>query len=83
MELTITVSETTANILSERAKAEGRDVKDFVAGIVEEKAQTPTLNELLAPVRQEVLDKEISEDELDDFMYSIRKKVSEEKRNIK
>lgn len=81
MELTISISEKTANILRERAKADGRDVNDFVTDIVEEKALTPTLDELLAPVRQEVKDKGITEDELDDFMYSIRRKVKEENKN--
>ena len=79
MELTISVSEEIANILSQRAKANGLDVKDFVKDIVEEKALTPTLDELLKPVRQEVFEKGITEDELDEFMYSLRKKVREEK----
>lgn len=81
MELTISVSEKSAAILLERAKADGRDVKDFVEEIVEEKALTPTLDELLAPVSQEAADKNLTEDELDDFMYSLRRKVREEKKN--
>lgn len=81
MELTISVSEKAAGILLERAKADGRDVKDFVEEIIEEKALAPTLDELLAPVRQEVKEKGITEDELDDFMYSVRQKVREEKKN--
>ena len=82
MELTISVSDKIADILLQRAKADGRDVTEFVAEIVEQKALTPTLDELLIPVRQEVKDKGLTEDELDDFMYSIRRKVSEEKKNI-
>ncbi|MGI8670367.1 MAG: hypothetical protein ACR2J3_11070 [Aridibacter sp.] len=81
MELTISVSDKIANILMERAKNNGRDVREFVAEIVEEKMLAPTLDELLAPVRQEVKDKNLSEDELDDFMYSIRQKVREERKN--
>jgi hypothetical protein len=79
MELTISVSEQIGSILQKRAKANGRDINDLVKDIVEDQALTPTLDELLAPVRQEVVDKGITEDELDDFMYSLRKKVTQEK----
>lgn len=79
MELTISISEQIGNILQQRAKAKGRDINELVKEIVEDQALTPTLDELLAPVRQEVADKGVSEDEIDDFMYSLRRKVKEEK----
>lgn len=79
MELTISISEQTGNILQQRAKANGRDINDLVKDIVEDQALTPTLNELLAPVRKEVSDKGITENELDEFMYALRKKVRDEK----
>ena len=83
MELTISISEKTGSILQKRARENGRDIKDLVKDIVEDQALTPTLDELLAPVRNEVADKGITEDELDDFMYSLRKKVKEERANLK
>ncbi len=81
MELTISISEQIGSILQKRAKDKGRDINDFVKTIVEDQALTPTLDELLAPVRQEIVDKDISEDEIDNFMYSLRKKVRDEKRS--
>lgn len=79
MELTISISEQIGHILQQRAKANGRDINDFVKDIVEDQALTPTLDDLLAPVRQEVSDKGITEDEIDDFMYALRQKVRNEK----
>ena len=81
MELTISISDQIGTILSKRARDKGREVNDFVKEIVEDQALTPTLDELLAPVRQEVADKGLTEDDIDSFMYSLRKKVKEEKNN--
>ena len=82
MELTISISEQTGHILQQRAKANGRDINDLVKDIVEDQALTPTLDELLAPVRKEVADKGITENEIDDFMYSLQKKVRDEKGTV-
>lgn len=82
MELTISISEQIGSILQKRAKTNGRDISDLVKDIVEDQALTPTLDELLAPVRQEVADKGITENEIDDFMRSLRKKVRDEKGTI-
>ena len=82
MELTISISDKIGHILQQRAKAKGRDINDLVKDMVEDQALTPTLDELLAPVRQEVADKGIAEDEIDAFMSDLRKKVREEKKNL-
>ena len=82
MELTISISEQIGHILQQRAKAKGRDINDLVKDMVENQALTPTLDELLAPVRKEVADKGITEDEIDNFMYDLRKKVRDEKETI-
>lgn len=79
MELTISISDRIGGILQKRAKENGRDINELVKDIVEDQALTPTLDELLAPARKEVADKGITEDELDEFMYSLRKKVKAEK----
>ena len=78
MELTISVSEQAGHILQNRAKANGRDVNEFVKELVENQALSPTLEELLAPVREEISEKGITEDELDEFIYSLRDKIREE-----
>lgn len=79
MELTISISDRIGGILQKRARENGRDINELVKDIVEDQALTPTLDELLAPARKEVADKGITEDELDEFMYSLRKKVKAEK----
>ncbi len=79
MELTILISEQIGSILQKRAKANGRDINDLVKDIVEDQALTPTLDELLAPVRKDIADEGITENEIDNFMYSLRKKVKDEK----
>lgn len=78
MELTISIPENVGHILQQRAKAEGRDVKEFVEGLVEEQVLSPSLDELLAPIRQAVTESGTTEEELDEFMYSLRRKVKEE-----
>lgn len=83
MELTISISDKIGSILQKRAKENGRDINDLVKDIVEDQALTPTLAELLAPVRKEIADKGITEDDLDEFMYSLRKKVKDEKGSLK
>lgn len=82
MELTISISDKIGHILQQRAKEKGRDINDLVKDIVEDQALTPTLDELLAPVRQEVADKDITEDEIDAFMSDLRKKVRKEKQSL-
>ncbi|MFN0278594.1 MAG: hypothetical protein ACKVRN_08330 [Pyrinomonadaceae bacterium] len=79
MELTISISDQIGTILLKRANDKGREVNDFVREIVEDQALTPTLDELLSPVRKEVAESGITEDELDDFMYTLRNKVIEER----
>ena len=81
MELTISVPDNVGNILLQRAKANGRDVKTLVEEIVSDQALSPTLDELLSPIRQAVIDSGTTEDELDEFMYSLRRKTKEETSN--
>lgn len=83
MELTISISDKIGNILQQRAKAGGRDLNELVKTIIEDQALTPTLDESLAPVRWEVADEGITENELDNFMCSLRKKVREEKESVR
>jgi len=81
MELTISISEQIGSILRKRAKDKGREVDEFVREIVEDQAMTPTLDELLAPVRKEAAEKQLTEDDIDSFMYSLRKKVKDGQQN--
>ena len=78
MELTISVPDNVGNILLQRAKANGRDIRTLVEEIVSDQALSPTFDELLSPIRQTIVDSGTTEDELDEFMYSLRRKTKEE-----
>lgn len=62
-------------------KAKGQDIKTFIQTIIRKQALRPTLDETLAPVRQEFADSGLSEDELDDFMNSVREKAYQDRQN--
>lgn len=79
MELMISISENVVPTLQQRAKAEGCDVKEFVEWLLEEQVLNPSLADLLAPIRLGIDESSTTEEELDDFMYSLRKKVKEGK----
>ena len=80
MTITIRVSPDVGARLQEKARSQGQDVVEYVEVMVAEQARQPTLDELLAPVRQEFAESGMTEDELDEFMYAIRRQVNEEKR---
>ena len=77
--LTINVSPDVSARLAEKAKSKGQDIVEYVEVLVAEQVRRPTLEEILAPVRQEFAESGMTEDELDEFMYSVRRKMKEEK----
>ncbi len=80
MEITITVPEEVKHVIERRAAASGQDVKAFVEGIIKDRALRPTLDEILAPVRQEFVESGITEDELDELIKTERRAMWQEKR---
>ncbi len=60
-------------------KAKGQDIKIFIQTLVKKQAMRPSLEDELTPVRQEFRESEMSEDELDCFLNSIRKTILKEK----
>lgn len=62
-------------------KAKGKDIKQYVQNLVQKQALRPSLEEVLAPVRQEFAESEMSEDELDNFMNSVREKAFHDRQN--
>ena|SRR5215203_4835838 len=62
-------------------KAKGQDIKQYVQKIIQRQAFRPTLEEALAPVRQEFAESGMSEDELDVFMNSVREIAYKERQN--
>ena len=75
MELTITIPPQALAVLQRRAAAKGVNLQEVASTILADELLSPTLDELLAPIRQAVEDSGTTEDELDEFMYSLRKKV--------
>lgn len=79
MELTITVPSEVERILEQKAAASGQDVKAFVESMVTTQALRPTLDEILAPIRQGFAESGMTEDELDGFLNEVREEVWQEK----
>ena len=78
--LTIQVRENTKTILEEKAKSNGKDFVGYVEELLEKDAKQPkTLDEILAPFRQEVEASGISDEEFDDFIEEIREDIYQEK----
>lgn len=62
-------------------KAKGQDIKLYVQKIIRKQALRPTLEEALAPVRQEFAESGMTEDDLDVFMNSVREKAYLDRQN--
>lgn len=62
-------------------KAKGQSIKHYVQNLVRKQALRPNLDEILAPVRREFAEPGMSEDELDDFMNSVREKAYQDRQN--
>jgi hypothetical protein len=62
-------------------QAKGEDIKVFIQTIIRKQALRPNLDEVLAPVRQEFAESGMSEDDLDNFMNSVRDKAYQDRQN--
>ena len=79
MEITISVPKEVESVLAEKAAAEGKDIKTFVEAMIKTQATRPTLDELLAPVRQDFAASGMTEEELNELIESERQVIWEEK----
>ncbi len=80
VEITISVTKEVEKALAQKAAAEGQDLKVFIENMVKTQALRPSLEELLAPVRQDFAESRISEDEIDALIESERLAGWKEKR---
>lgn len=64
--------------LRERARASGEDVAAYAARLIRDVLQTPYVDELLAPVRRQVEESGISDEELDRLGEELREEVWQE-----
>lgn len=67
--------------LQRKAEATGKDVRVFVQDMIKKQALRPSLDEVLAPVRQEFEKSGMSEDDLDSFMNTVREKAHQDNQN--
>ncbi|MDQ3181709.1 MAG: transcription initiation factor IIA subunit 1 family protein [Acidobacteriota bacterium] len=68
--------------LQKKAKANGFEVNIYLEKLIEKDIdQKKTIDELLAPVRQDFEESGMSEEELNDFFDDLRDKVWQEKQN--
>lgn len=67
--------------LQRKAKATGKDVRVFVQDMIAKQAFRPSIDEILAPVRQEFEESGMSEDDLDSFMNSVRENAYQDKQD--
>lgn len=65
MSTTITIPTELEKKIAGRAAAEGKDVEVFALEALERAAQTPSLRELFADVREQIQKHGVSDDEID------------------
>jgi predicted metalloprotease with PDZ domain len=79
MPITIELTESTERILAERAAKYGQSLEVFAAKVLDRASRQKSLDEVLAPFRQEVAESGMTEDEFGAFIEEIRDEIWEEK----
>jgi hypothetical protein len=78
--ITIQLSDEEQLKLAERAARNGRDLADYVHLLIERDVQEPSaLDQALAPLRRQVEESGMTDDELGDFFEEVREEVWQEK----
>lgn len=80
MSTTITIPTELEKKIAGRAAAQGKDVEQFALEALERAADTPSLRDLFADVREEIRDSAISEKELNATIESAVKEVRKQRR---
>ncbi|HEY8506642.1 MAG TPA: hypothetical protein VIL46_18815 [Gemmataceae bacterium] len=76
------VSPETERRLAERAAASGLDLPTFAGRIIErEVSGRPTLDEILAPFREEVAESGLTDEELGEFFEGVLREVRAERKS--
>ncbi len=83
MDITIHLSSAAEAKLKERAAATGQPPDAVASRIVEEAVTTPTLDEVLAPVREDFARSGMTDDELGDFLEDVKHKMRREQGLLK
>ena len=78
MSLMIHLSPETEKRLLARATAQGQNPTEYVQQLIEKDVKTPSLGEILAPVRQEFRESGMTEEELETLIEECRGEVWQE-----
>jgi hypothetical protein len=79
MDVKVSIPAELESVLKERAARFGKDADDYVSEIVAKHLEKPSLDELLAPVREDFARSGMSEDELNALIEEERQSLWEEK----
>jgi hypothetical protein len=80
MQITLRLSERARAKLAEQAANSGRDLSAVASDLIEHSITQPTVDELLAPFRQQVSESGMSDEELDNFHRDLLAQVRSEKK---
>lgn len=80
MSTTITIPTELEKKIAGRAASQGKDVEQFALEALERAAETPSLRELFADVREEVSNTGVPEEELDTRIESAVKELRKQRR---
>jgi hypothetical protein len=66
--VTLRLSERARIKLAEQAANRGQDISAVASDLIEHAVTQPTIEEIMAPVRKQVVESGMSDEELDDFL---------------
>ena len=81
MEFVISLPDEVGRQLLARARKEGLGVADFVAKVARREAKRPTIDEILAPVREQFVASGMTEEELTQLVKEERRALRQERDN--
>ncbi len=83
MTITIDIAPETEEKLQERARKSGADVAEYVKGLIDKDLTTPSLDEILRPLREEFQVSGMTEEELDTLVDEAREEVWQERQKTR
>lgn len=78
--LKLRISRAAGDKLAQRAAATGKAVDEYAAELIENAVTAPSLDEVLAPLRAEVVASGVTDDELSDLLENAKHEMRAERR---